>query len=133
MIFKGDVMIKGVIDKVANRIGDGKTERVELHKGEFFDGGEVTVAIQKLTLLQAEKLGLDTETQRRRLYCEGKYFKDGSEIHFSIIDYGDGRWEVKQVEAYSMPDTWSISSSSFTGLVSSEELYRNLEDVFARL
>ncbi|MBI2091733.1 MAG: hypothetical protein HYT75_01885 [Deltaproteobacteria bacterium] len=121
----------GFIDEIAQKVGDNKTVHFELKEGQFFDGGEVTVSVHKLSAYEAEKLGLDPETQRKRLYCEGKYFKDGGEFHFSILDYGAGKWEIKQLEANIDSDTWSISSGAYAGLVSSEDLYRSLANIFS--
>jgi hypothetical protein len=123
----------GFLELVTQKLGDAnKTLHLHLEDGKFFNGGELTVSIQKLSVDQSSVLGLDPHSQRIRLYCEGKFFRGGHEIHFKLDDFGGDEWSIQQVEAGFRQDYDHLEHAFavYTGFPTSDLIYRNLMDVF---
>jgi len=118
------------IDVVKKNIGENVTKRLTFKEGEFFDGGEVMVSVKNITPPEARALGLDPLTCGNRLYCEGKFFNDGFEYHFTLLDCGNNNWAIKMFESQVVGDTWEMSTGTYAKFPTSQEIYEKLARCF---
>lgn len=126
----------GFLDLVKQKLGDSnKTIHLDLEDGRFFDGGELTISVRNISVGQSIDLGLDPHAQRMRLYCEGKFFRNGHEIHFKLDDYGGDEWSIQQVEAGFRYDDARLEQAfiTYTGFPTSDLIYKNLMEVFNQI
>lgn len=122
----------GFLNLVAKTFGENKTHHFILSPGDFFDGGELTISVKKLSVGESIRLGLDPKRQRRQLYCEGKFLRDGREFHFVLIDYGGKYWLLKQIEVGVLENQIDHGFKAYPGFLSSEKLYSYLMETLIK-
>ena len=115
-----------LVDRALDTLGGNVTRQFHFKEGDFFDGGDVTVSVKELTPAEARALGVDPQTCKNRLYCEGKFFNHGFEYHFTLLDCGGANWALKIFESQIAKDSWELSTGTFAKFPSSKEIYERL-------
>lgn len=118
--------ISTLIQKATAQVEDNCTKCFHFEQGEFFDGGEFTCSISKLSASESLHLGLGAEAENRRLYCEGRFFSQGIEYHFTLVDYGGKNWSINQMEAGVVQDSWESSTNTYAHFPLKEDLYQTI-------